>query len=305
MYFYKASKELFIIPLLFLLCDKIEHNNSFLHIFCNIRKFCIVNIQRPQQRILYHMIIHIPHASLHIDKRFEDVFTLSTTELDAEKLRMVDLYTDELFAFVSKRSTTVEFHHCRLLVDVERFVDDHQELMSKVGMGVIYKKTASGDSLKRTLTHIERQQLLELYHTHHQHLSAETTDELERAGIAVIVDGHSFPSSPLPCDQDQTQTRPDFCLGFDEYHSKPALIAKLTSVIEDAGYSLGLNTPYAGSLVPMDYYQKESKVLSIMIEINRRIYMNESTGEKLSEYQSIKEVAQKLLKTIETYQYSL
>ncbi len=84
------------------------------------------------------MIIHIPHASLNIDSKFRSFFTLTDEELATEKILMADLYTDDLFAFSSEKTLTVEFKYCRLLVDVERFVDDEQEAMSKVGMGVIY-----------------------------------------------------------------------------------------------------------------------------------------------------------------------
>ena len=250
------------------------------------------------------MIIHIPHASLNIDQKFSELFTLTKNELAAEKLLMADLYTDDLFAFSSKKTVTIEFKHCRLLVDVERFADDEQEPMSKMGMGVIYSKTAHGNALKRTLNTSERDQLLALYHEHHKLLSYAVTEELNELGSSVIVDEHSFPSSPLPCDQDQGPDRPDFCIGFEGYHSQPALVSKLASVIKEAGYSLGLNTPYAGSLVPMEYYLKEPKVQSVMIEINRCIYMDESTGEKLSDYGMVKELIQKLLKIVGAFQYA-
>ncbi len=38
-----------------------------------------------------------------------------------------------------------------------------------------------------------------------------------------------------------------------------------------------LELPHAGSIVPLDFYQKENSVHSVMIEINKRLYMKDKT----------------------------
>ena len=38
------------------------------------------------------------------------------------------------------------------------------------------------------------------------------------------------------------------------------------------GYEVAINTPFAGALVPMHYYQKQPQVQALMIEINRGVY---------------------------------
>ena len=54
---------------------------------------------------------------------------------------------------------------------------------------------------------------------------------------------------------------------------------KLKLYIEKLGYSCVLNYPYAGALVPMDFYRdKKPGLRSVMLEINRRIYLD---GEKV------------------------
>lgn len=42
---------------------------------------------------------------------------------------------------------------------------------------------------------------------------------------------------------------------------------------EFEGYDIGINTPYSGSLVPIEYYEKNYNVKSVMIEINKRLYL--------------------------------
>jgi N-formylglutamate deformylase len=48
----------------------------------------------------------------------------------------------------------------------------------------------------------------------------------------------------------------------------------------------------------MDYYRKDRKVLSIMIEVNKKLYMNEGTGKKNESYYSVKAKIQNVLKGI-------
>ncbi|HEX2967404.1 MAG TPA: hypothetical protein VHO84_16585, partial [Syntrophorhabdaceae bacterium] len=46
--------------------------------------------------------------------------------------------------------------------------------------------------------------------------------------------------------------------------------------------------PFSGTLVPIEYFRKETAVAGIMIEINRRLYMNEETGCRLSEFEKVR-----------------
>jgi N-formylglutamate deformylase len=51
----------------------------------------------------------------------------------------------------------------------------------------------------------------------------------------LIVDCHSFPSQPLPCDTSQQQSRSDFCIGTDDFHTPKDIVtlieAELNSMI--------------------------------------------------------------------------
>jgi N-formylglutamate deformylase len=236
-----------------------------------------------------------------IPENFRDQIVLSDDDLAAELLLMTDAFTDELFFL--PETTIVRFPISRLLVDVERFLDDSEEPMSKVGMGMIYTLTAYGKKLKRSLQPRERRKLVsQYYEPHHQTLLADVKGELEKHGKALIVDCHSFPSRPLPCDQNQSILRPDFCIGTDPFHTPSALMKVTTQSIMKMGYSVGINQPYAGSIVPTACYKKDQRVASIMIEVNRSLYMDELTGTKTSRFDSIKEQLQTLLILIREFQ---
>lgn len=248
------------------------------------------------------MILHIPHSSDLMPEEFRDQIILSNDELAKELLLMTDSFTDELFG--SPEASIVRFPISRLLVDVERFSEDAEEPMSKVGMGMIYTKTAHGKNLKRDLEANEKEELFEYYQKHHEELTNAVNKELKQNGKAVIIDCHSFPSNPLPCDVNQETPRPDFCIGTDSFHTPSELTEILGNNIKNKGYSLGINIPYEGTIVPMDYYRKDSRVISIMIEVNRNLYMDEQSGMKIESFEVVLENIQSNLNYITDFFYS-
>ena len=41
-----------------------------------------------------------------------------------------------------------------------------------------------------------------------------------------------------------------------------------------------INQPYTGTIVPLNYFQKNTNVQSLMIEVNRKLYMDQTTGKR-------------------------
>jgi N-formylglutamate amidohydrolase len=212
------------------------------------------------------MILHIPHASTNtLDKEF-------LCEREHELEIMTDIDTDKLFD--CPKATRIVFPVSRLICDVERFEDDSKEEMAKKGMGVCYTKTASGEPL-RILKDGERKEILDTYyHPHHQALTNAVKKEMEQHGQALIIDCHSFPNTPLPCNINQNPKRPDICIGTDSYHTSQVLVNEAVEHFESCGYIVKVNDPFAGTLIPMEFYQKDKKVQGIMIEVNRNLYQD-------------------------------
>jgi len=213
-------------------------------------------------------VLHVPHSSTVIPAEIRDQFLLSDVELEAEIQAMTDHRTDELFA--GHGGVTVAAEVSRLVCDVERFLDDPMEA---VGMGCIYACTSQQEPLRRPLSPQERQALLDTYyHPHHARLT-----EVVQPG-SLIIDCHSFPDQALPYESDQTPDRPDFCIGTDDYHTPPGLAATAVDFLEGQGYIVAVNWPFAGSMVPGKYYRKDASVRSIMVEVNRRLYLDDAEG---------------------------
>ena len=233
------------------------------------------------------MIYHIPHASLDVPFDLRSTFLLDDQALEDELRVMTDAYTDDLFGcHASGDDAVVIFPVSRLILDPERFLDDMLEMMSWLGMGVIYQQTSSGNPLRNNPSLEERDELIRrFYMPHHQRLTEATENELNHCGTALILDCHSFPSRPLAFECDQDPDRPDICLGTDPFHSPPALIETARQAVTDEGLTYRLNRPFNGTIVPSRYREQDQRVSSIMVEVNRSLYMDEGTGEKSGQYE--------------------
>jgi len=231
-------------------------------------------------------ILHLPHASRVIPAEHRGAFHLPDTELDLELTRMTDAHTDHLFAL--EGATRVVFPVSRLVVDPERFEDDALEPMAARGMGVLYTHTSQRMPLRDAPTTEQRARLLaEWYHPHHARLTDAVNDALTAHGRALVIDAHSFASAPLPYEPDQSPDRPEICLGTDAFHTPPALLQAAQRTCESLGWSVAVNRPFAGALVPMAHYRRDLRVHAIMIEVRRDLYMDERTGERARTFDDV------------------
>jgi N-formylglutamate deformylase len=234
------------------------------------------------------VVLHVPHHSTMIPSSVRDQFLLQSSELMHEVVRMTDHLTLPLFAGESKSGQIVVAPVSRLVVDVERFPEDGDEPMSERGMGVIYTSTADGFPLRRPISQAERQRLLaDYYLPHHAKLSAAVGASLERTGQCLIIDAHSFPSQPLPYELDQDTERPEVCIGTDPFHTPVFARQAFVAGFEAQGFAVAVDRPFAGALVPADFYRKDSRVLSVMVEINRGLYLDELSAVPLPSFPHI------------------
>lgn len=225
-----------------------------------------------------NLIFHVPHASRSIPPVIRESLDLSDAALEQELTAMTDAGADELFLPCrSPGDRAVVFPWSRLVVDVERFRDDRDEVMAGCGMGAVYVLTHDGKSLRRP--GFDREGLIRTYYDpHHAALEEAVQESLEESGRAFLLDCHTFPSWPLPCDLDQEPDRPDVCLGTDPFHTPEWAASTLASAFQRAGLRVAENRPYAGTIVPIAYLGRDACVLSVMIEIRRGLIIDEKTG---------------------------
>lgn len=242
------------------------------------------------------VIFLLPHDSAVIPTSVRQQFVLGNIELAAELLRMTDHLTFELFAEGISAHQIVRAEVSRLVVDCERFENDRLEPMSAVGMGVVYEQTSNGLNLRRSITPIVRQALIDTwYRPYHENLGSTTQQFLDQYDRALLIDAHSFPSMPLPYELDQRTDRPQICIGTDEFHTPKSLETAFVDAFSAAGFDVRINVPFAGALVPLQHYKADRRVSAIMVEVNRGLYLDESSGARNSEFT---EVANKIRRCI-------
>ena len=228
------------------------------------------------------ILINVPHSSTYIPP--DELRYFTTPALKHEIAAMTDHYCDDLYDTGDKM---IRFPVSRLVCDPERFRDDSEEIMASVGMGAIYTACSDGTELK-SITEDHKEELLAGYYDpYHRRLKEAVENNLITYGKCLSIDGHSFPAVPLPYEFDQDSNRPDICIGTDEYHTPGKIEKMLWQHFISRGYTVEINRPFAGCIVPMKYYRKDARVMSVMIEINRRLYIDHDI-KKTAEYSRVK-----------------
>ena len=251
------------------------------------------------------VIVHIPHSSTNIPKQFRREFLPEKEKLHSELLCMTDWYTDELFACAD--CLAIVHQYSRLVCDPERFLDPDKEMMWQKGMGMYYTRMSDGDLLKRSpLSSSEGLQAygkaLKIYQQHHARLRTAVQHQLKLFGRALLIDGHSFSATVLPYEPKENHhlKRPDICLGSDAVFTPNPLLATAEEYFTKEGLEVAVNTPFAGAIVPEPFYSLQDKrVQSLMIEVNRSLYMDERTRKKKETFDEMKDVVQRFLKVAE------
>lgn len=247
------------------------------------------------------IVCNVPHSGISVPEEFKEDFVLNQEEFEKEVEHMADNYTDLLYEELLYVSSFIKFTISRVVVDIERFENEIDEPMSKVGMSAFYIRTSKGEVL-RSLNEEKRAALKKIYDEYHETFTRLVDSSLVKNDKAIIVDCHSFPSAPREYEPDQEDNRPDICIGSDEYHTPKELTDILKSNFEGLGYFVKVNSPFAGTIVPLKYYKKDKRIVSVMIEVNRKLYMNEETFQKLKSFSEVgKAISRCIIKSLNQF----
>ena len=224
-------------------------------------------------------ILHIPHSSKHIPERFIETYIGGEDIIESENNKLCDLHTDTLFQPREIKVKSIIFPYSRIFVDVERFRDSSQEVMAERGMGVLYTNGHKLNQIRNAIDTVDAEKILtEYYDTHHDSFKEAVEHELLKTNKAVIIDCHSFPKEKLPYEGKSDQHRPEICIGTDNFHTPKILSENFKTSFENLGYEVKFNTPFYGSIVPLKYYKKNKDVISIMIEVRRDLFIDETSN---------------------------
>jgi N-formylglutamate amidohydrolase len=232
---------------------------------------------------------------------------LRQSRLPISKLRKSeDCYVDELFlSCVGHGAPMLRAHIPRSFIDLNRepyeldprmFSGDlpgHANTVSPRvagGLGTIPRIVSEGEEIYRgRIDYSEARQRIEGIHIpYHRTLSALAKAVLAKAGEVLLVDCHSMPASATAHVVPPGSGPVDVVLG-DRFGTSCA--EHITDLIEGNLRKHGLrvlrNKPYAGGFITQNHGAPQHGQHALQIEINRSLYMNETTLEKTSGFQSL------------------
>ncbi len=210
--------------------------------------------------------LNIPHSSI---GGLDEANWNSWEELVSSVNEWTDWHTNIMFRpdrnlFNEDDVKPFVFHKSRFVVDAERLINDDME---SIGQGIVY--TQFGEHLHRSVTKEEKDALYKERETYLSKMAQHIINNDSAGYNNILIDCHSFAS---------WHGDVDICIGFNEDLSKPSdeTITRIKEIFEADGYSVGINTPYSNSLQPIkDIKLLKNGYFSFMIELNKRIYLNE------------------------------
>ena len=114
------------------------------------------------------------------------------------------------------------------------------------------------------------------YRPWHLQLELNVEQQLARWGLCLLLDCHSFPDEPFAHEDDHGRPRPDICLGSCD-NTPNWLLDSCSDLFQQRGYSVALDFPYSGCLLPARYH-RDARVPALMIEINSGCTSNRPAG---------------------------
>lgn len=225
------------------------------------------------------VLLHVPHGARAIPEDVREGILLDDAALGRELDHITDAHTDRIAERAAALAGTTPWRFVnrmsRLVVDPERFPDEREEMLA-VGMGAVYTRTTGRGELRPADT--DPEPLLERYFRPYARAMTEAVaGRLAATGRAVVIDVHSYPAEPLPYELHGTGPRPPVCLGTDAFHTPPDLTEAARTALAGCGET-GLDSPFSGTYVPLEYYGREKRVSALMLEIRRDTYMAEPGG---------------------------
>jgi N-formylglutamate deformylase len=225
------------------------------------------------------VILHVPHSARDIPADVRTGIVLDDAALERELDHITDAHTAEIAEEAAEAAAVAPWRFVnrlsRLVVDPERFPDEREEMLS-VGMGAVYTRTTHREALRPTATDPEPL-IARYFRPYAQAMTEAVAGRLATTGRAVIIDVHSYPTTPLPYELHGTGPRPPVCLGTDPFHTPPELLAAARKAFVPCG-GTALDSPFGGAYVPLEFYGKDARVNALMVELRRDTYMSEPGG---------------------------
>jgi N-formylglutamate deformylase len=173
---------------------------------------------------------------------------------------------------------------------------------ARIGKALIWRTLDDGRPIyRRRLAVSEVQRRIERYHApYHARLRELLDDAHRRFGVVYHVNCHSMNAvSGSMGEGGAGRTRADFVLGDrDGTTCAPAFTEFVRTMLAGWGYDVAVNDPFKGVELVRAYADPAAGRHSLQLEINKRLYMNESTLEPHDGFAPLQQHLMALLQAI-------
>ena len=248
-------------------------------------------------------LITSPHSGHYYPRDF-----ILKSKLDSQQLRLSeDMHIDALLADAPQAGASLlSATYPRAYVDLNRepyeldasmFSDPLPDYVNKDstrvlgGLGTIAKiVTERLEIYDRPLVFSEAEQRIEkIYFPFHTCLKQQIETARDFWGKAYLLDVHSMPSNAVRKYKGGKSGSVDFVLGNRHGRSCDADIYDVVyDFLTDAGYYVEKNKPYAGGYITEHYGNPSEGFHTLQLEVNRKLYMNETSYDLLGNSDEIR-----------------
>ncbi|MGU3576020.1 N-formylglutamate amidohydrolase [Brucellaceae bacterium C25G] len=264
------------------------------------------------------LVFDSPHSGLTIPRDFKPAVSDELVRVAA------DTYVEDLFRIAPEIGAPLLYAHFpRSFLDLNRSTLDvdlemidgewphayRESPSAKRGMGLIWRY-AWGDQLmynhKLSVAEVENR-IDKYWHPYHQELVRLLDKTHVHFGYVYHINCHSMPAIGHALSPDPAGTvRADIVVGdYDGISSEPEFVNLVVNTLSGFGYSVSRNIPFKGAQLVSAYSNPENGRHSIQIELNRKLYMDETTREKTNDYNELQNNLSKLGHVIADYTQSL
>jgi len=253
-------------------------------------------------------------ASPHSGRDYPEAF-LATSVLDALALRSSeDAYVDRLLEAAPGMGAPLLVQRTpRAYVDLNRAPEEldpalieglrrpvHNPRVAS-GLGVIPRVVAGGRVIqtgKIALSDAHRR-IAGHWRPYHDRLQALVDESHARFGEAILIDVHSMPHEAIETGMPAGSSRPDIVLG-DRFGAAAsgAVVDRVEAAFRAGGLRVARNTPFAGAHIAQAYGRPSRRQHAVQVEIDRRLYMDETRIEPSADFDAFRAVLTGILSDI-------
>lgn len=242
------------------------------------------------------VVLDSPHSGTWYPEDFRSACDLATLR------RAEDTHVEKLYAFAPAWGVAwVEAHFPRIYLDANRDITEidttlfdapwpdpvttDEQVLQKVrlGKGLIWKFTDEGEAIYHRKLSVEEVQarIANCWRPYHAAVQQAIEAAHARHGYCLHINCHSMPAvAASHATLYPGLHHADFVIGDrDGTTADPALSLRLCEFLRARGYSVDYNHPYKGVELVRRYSNPPSQRHSIQLEINRKLYMDETSLE--------------------------